>query len=73
MRTIEGISLDNRSFRLNFEITAIVIDRDFTAELERVFLTDVAGSRRMMSQDVAGHPFWFRAAARAAYMLAPVL
>ncbi len=31
-------NFDNRSFRLNFEITAFVGDREFAAEIERMFL-----------------------------------
>jgi hypothetical protein len=39
------------------------LSRCVAGEVERVFLADFAGSRRMTSQDVTRHPFWFRALA----------
>jgi len=40
-------NFDNRSFRLNFEITAFVADEAFAAEVEQMFLDDFAASREM--------------------------
>jgi cardiolipin synthase len=65
-------NLDNRSFRLNFEITAIVADRSFAGQLEQMFLADFQRSRRMTRDELNAKPYWFRAAARAAYLTAPV-
>lgn len=70
---IGTVNLDNRSFRLNFEITALVIDEAFAAEVEAMFRSDFSRSRTMTLDEVDGKPFWFRAASRAAYLLAPVL
>ncbi len=67
------VNLDNRSFRLNFEVTALVEDREFAAEVERMFETDFAASRRMTQEEIETKPFWFRAASRAAYLTAPLL
>lgn len=67
------VNLDNRSFRLNFEVTAIALDRAFAAEVERMFLDDFARARQMSIADLEQQPLWCRIAARAAYLLAPVL
>lgn len=65
-------NLDNRSFRLNFEITAIVLDQNFTREVEQMFKDDFARSRKMKLPEIEEKPFWFKAAARAAYLTAPL-
>lgn len=67
------VNLDNRSFRLNFEITAIAIDHDFAAEVERMFMEDFDRSRRMQPEEIDELSPWTRAASRAAYLLAPIL
>jgi len=65
-------NLDNRSFRLNFEITAIVLDQDFTSEVSRMLEDDFARARKMTQSEIDEKPFWFKAAARAAYLTAPL-
>lgn len=45
--TVGTANFDNRSFRLNFEITAVVADRDFASEVEHMFEADFASSRLM--------------------------
>ncbi len=67
------VNLDNRSFRLNFEITAWVLDEEFGRRMEAMFEADFARSREMSPLDVTGQPWWFRVASRAAYLAAPVL
>jgi cardiolipin synthase A/B len=67
------VNLDNRSFRLNFEITAWVMDAGFAADMARMFETDFLNSREMHPDEIADKSWWFRAASRAAYLTAPVL
>lgn len=67
------VNLDNRSFRLNFEITAIMLSFDFATEVEEMFLADFEVSRLMQRSDVDDQPLWFRVTSRAAYLFAPVL
>jgi cardiolipin synthase A/B len=67
------VNLDNRSFRLNFEITAWVMDRPFASRMEAMFQSDFARSRVMTQRDIDARPLWFRVASRAAYLAAPVL
>jgi cardiolipin synthase len=65
-------NLDNRSFRLNFEITALVAEPAFVTEVEQMLLADFSRSRRMTRADLANKPFWFPLASRAAYLMAPL-
>ena len=37
----------NRSFRLNFEITAMITDYDFKAAVEKIFLEDLGNLQIM--------------------------
>lgn len=67
------VNFDNRSFRLNFEITAWVMERSFAAKMEAMFESDFERSRTMSTTEVAEKPWWFRAVSRAAYLTAPVL
>ncbi len=67
------VNLDNRSFRLNFEITAWVMDRAFAGRMEAMFADDFRHAREMTPDDVQARPWWFRLASRAAYLTAPVL
>lgn len=70
---IGTVNLDNRSFRLNFEITTWVYDQAFAQELEAKYHHDFEHSHLMTVSDVVDRPWWFRLASRAAYLLAPVL
>jgi len=65
-------NLDNRSFRLNFEITALIADRDFTSQVAEMLADDFRNSRRMTVAELDAKSFWFKLAARAAYLTAPI-
>lgn len=66
------VNLDNRSFRLNFEITAIVRGREFAAGVAEMFEHDFARSREMRLDEVRHMPLHRRVLSRLAYLLAPV-
>jgi cardiolipin synthase len=70
--TVGTANFDNRSFRLNFEITVAVVDKDFAAEVRRMLEDDFARSRQVGNDEVAGRGFWFRFGTRAARLLAPI-
>ena len=70
--TIGTANFDNRSFRLNFEITAGVSDADFAAQVEDMLEADFARSRLMAPNEYDEKPWWFRAAAKVARLTAPV-
>lgn len=66
-------NLDNRSFRLNFEITALCKDSGFVDEITHMLEVDFQHSRTVEIAEFTGRPFWFRIACRAARLMAPVL
>lgn len=75
-RELAGVgtaNFDNRSFRLNFEITALVHDADFCDEVERMLLDDFGKSRLVTTEELANKPFWFPLATAAARLMSPVL
>jgi cardiolipin synthase len=65
-------NFDNRSFRLNFEITAVIVDPDFVPLVERMFEEDFKKSRQMEKGELDRKPFWFRLAVRLARLTSPV-
>jgi cardiolipin synthase len=65
-------NLDNRSFRLNFEITAFSTDPAFVEEVGTMLEKDFHHSREAQLEDFTLKPFYFRAAVRAARLLAPI-
>ncbi len=73
--TLSGVgtaNLDNRSFRLNFEVTALIHDEAFAREMEAMFEADFAVSRRMTATEITEKPKWFALCSRAAYLAAPI-
>jgi len=72
MAAVGTANLDNRSFRLNFEITAFVSDRKFIGEVREMLETDFTGSTMVEVEEFTEKPFLFRAACRAARLTAPV-
>jgi cardiolipin synthase len=70
--TIGTANFDNRSFRLNFEITALLAGEDFAAEVEQMFLDDFAKSREMEPGEYAAKPWYFRLGVRLARLTAPI-
>ncbi len=70
--TVGTANFDNRSFRLNFEITAAVADPDFAAQVQEMLETDFAKSRLMSPGEYDEKPWWFRFAAKVARLTAPV-
>jgi cardiolipin synthase len=70
--TVGTANFDNRSFRLNFEITAVVADGDFAAAVERMLEADFSKSRLMEPGEYDAKPWWFRFAVNLARLTAPV-
>lgn len=65
-------NLDNRSFRLNFEITALSTDAKFITEVATMLEEDFSYAREVEEHEFDEKPFLFRLAARAARMAAPI-
>ena len=66
-------NFDNRSFRLNFEVTGVVADKEFAGELERMLLNDLSDSKELTDYSLEEESLWERFKARGCALLAPVL
>ncbi|GAB4369304.1 MAG: cardiolipin synthase [Kiloniellaceae bacterium] len=66
-------NLDNRSFRLNFELSLVVWDRGFTAEVAEMLRADFALSRRVAPGELDEKWLWFRFGVSLSRLLGPVL
>ncbi|MCG2579910.1 MAG: cardiolipin synthase [Marinobacter sp.] len=66
-------NLDNRSMRLNFEITAITTSQTFVAEVTSMLEEDLAHSRLMKKSEYQDRSVAFRLGCRAVRLLAPLL
>jgi cardiolipin synthase len=71
--TVGTANFDNRSFRLNFEITTVVFDAEFAGHVEQMFEDDFLASRLMEPDEYDNKSFWFKLAVRTARLAAPVL
>jgi cardiolipin synthase len=65
-------NIDNRSFRLNFEVIAAIYDAGINAELTAAFHRDLAGAVKLQADD-ARQPFMERLVKSAARLAAPLL
>ncbi len=71
--TIGTANFDNRSFRLNFEITMAFADRELSDRVREMLEEDFANSEPVTSRQLKAKGFWFRFAVRAARLMAPIL
>ena len=72
LAAVGSANLDNRSFRLNFEITGFSPDPAFVDEVARMLEADFEASVEARVEDFSEKPFLFRTACRVARLLAPV-
>lgn len=70
--TIGTANFDNRSFRLNFEITMALADSNFAGQVADMLEQDFVQARPMQLHELAERGFWFRFAVRAARLTAPI-
>jgi cardiolipin synthase len=66
-------NFDNRSFRLNFEVTAVVADRPFASQVEAMLEQDFAHATPIDPASFAERPFWWRFGVSLSRLAAPVL
>jgi len=66
-------NLDNRSLRINFEITMVFTEPTFLKRVEKMCLADLAVSDPLTTDDVYRCSFFFRLAIRAARLFSPIL
>jgi cardiolipin synthase len=65
-------NFDNRSFRLNFEVAALVWDEPFAREVEAMLSHDLARCEPVPPGALDDKPFWWRLGSRVARLAAPV-
>lgn len=70
--TVGTVNLDNRSFRLNFEITAYVVDQHFAREVEAMLIEDLSHCRQVTLEEITQRPLWRKLVSRAAYLASPI-
>ncbi len=73
LASVGSANLDNRSFRLNFELTPLIEGREFAQEIAAMLEADFAISDLIDPDEFVAKPLYFRIAARAARLCAPVL
>jgi cardiolipin synthase len=66
-------NLDNRSFRLNFEMTLLNYDAGFVGAVAEMLEEDFLHSRLVKLEDYTERPFLFKLAVRSARLLSPIL
>ncbi len=72
MATIGTANMDNRSFRLNFEVTAFVSDPGFINQVETMLNQDFSKCRTVKIEEFSERSYLFRIACRFARLLAPL-
>ncbi|MEE4145832.1 MAG: cardiolipin synthase [Halieaceae bacterium] len=66
-------NFDNRSFRLNFELTLLVDDPAFATQVDEMLQADMRRSRQVSLQEMDNKPVWFPLAMGIARLFSPVL
>jgi cardiolipin synthase len=70
---VGSANMDLRSFRLNFEVHAVIRDDDTAARLEDAFTADLAVSERLDPVAFAARPWPQRVVEGAARLLSPLM
>jgi len=63
----------NRSFRLNFEVIALIVDREFAAYMQATFEDDFALAGLIDPLEFDRKPFWWRFGVNLSRLASPVL
>jgi len=70
---VGSMNLDNRSFRLNFEIGALNVDADFAAQVEAMLCKDFEQASEVLAAEYEQAPYVRRLAMHVARLFDPVL
>jgi phosphatidylserine/phosphatidylglycerophosphate/cardiolipin synthase-like enzyme len=65
-------NFDNRSFRLNFEITMAFADEELSSQVRQMLEQDGAHSKLLKVRELKDRVFWFRLGVRVARLMAPI-
>ncbi|MDF1862706.1 MAG: cardiolipin synthase [Verrucomicrobiales bacterium] len=66
-------NLDNRSMRLNFEVSAVVLCPEFAKSVETMLEGDFARCHEVFGTDYTEKPWWFRVLVKLSRLASPVL
>ncbi len=72
MAAVGSANLDNRSFRLNFEVTAFVTDADFIQEVNHMLEQDFSNCIEARVEEFTDKSYLFKIACRAARLMSPL-
>lgn len=72
LSVIGTANLDNRSMRLNFEINALIHNKETAREVETMFHEDFSYSSKVRWKDFRKHGWFFRLGCRIARLLSPI-
>ena len=70
---IGSMNLDSRSFRLNFEVSALVVDAAFAGEVETMLTTDFSHAHAIDEREYLDAPYLRRVAMHVARLFDPLL
>jgi len=73
LAAIGTANLDNRSFRLNFELSIVVWDGGFAGRVAEMLEDDFARSRLVDPGELDDRPLWFRLGVSLSRLASPVL
>jgi cardiolipin synthase len=73
LSTVGTPNFDNRSFRLNFEVTAVIVDEKFAGEMEAMFEADFSHAETIDPESFEDQPLWWRIGVKLSRLAAPVL
>jgi cardiolipin synthase A/B len=71
--SVGSANLDNRSFRLNFEITALNVDSAFAKDVERMLVEDFSKAVEVTRDEYRKAPYLRRLAMHVARLFDPIL
>lgn len=71
--TIGSANFDIRSFKLNFEVNAVVYDSKFAKENEEIFLKDQEDCRLLTEEEYKNRGVWFKICESIIRLLSPIL
>ena len=73
LSTVGTPNFDNRSFRLNFEVTAAIVDEKFAREMEAMFEADFAHAETIDPESLKDKSLWWWIGVKLSRLAAPVL
>jgi cardiolipin synthase len=73
LATVGTANVDNRSFSLNFEISALSITQDFVQQVARMLESDFSNCREVPANEGFTRGFLFDSGVRLAHLFSPIL